>query len=358
MSRSSPIKFSDVCLPAGSADSVARVVNTGWLSQGPEVRKLEQLFSDRSAQYSLACSSGTTALHLALEALEISSGDVLVPALSYVATANAVLYAGLSPVFIDVDPISRCMSPSAMRAAVTDDVKAVILVDLNGRVGQNIECAAIAKRMGLHVIDDAAQALFSGRAGTYADISCYSLHGSKIVTAGEGGVITTPDKNLHERIELLRGQGQVKNKRYIHDRLAYNYRMTEMQAAIAQKSFSTLDRSIDVHLRLGEKYCETLSLQRDLTDGEYDWKYAVSVPHLTRAQRDAIVDDMADVVETRPMFYPLPEMSHLRGYPNDGYVVSSTISSMTLFLPLHVNLTDEDVLSVCEALTRSIEKCT
>ena len=218
---------------------VTECILTGWVSSaGKFVTRFEEIFAEFcGTQHAITTSSGTTALHLALLALGIGPGDeVIVPSLTFIATANAVTYTGASPVFIDSELETWNLDPNLIEEFITPRTKAIIPVHLYGHPVNMAAIVEIAQRHGLVVVEDAAEAhgaKYQGRrVGGIGDLGIFSFYGNKIVTTGEGGMVVTNRADLAEKIRILRGHGMSPERRYWHPVLGYNYRMTNLQAAL------------------------------------------------------------------------------------------------------------------------------
>jgi perosamine synthetase len=255
-------------------EAVRQVLESGWLTQGPFVSRFEKAFAARhGARHALAVTSCTTALHLALVVLGIGPGDeVIVPAFTWVATANVVVHCGATPVFVDVDPISFNVEPAAVRAALTARTKAVIAVHLFGRVAPMDELR-VAIPANIPIIEDAACATGAsdqGRpAGSLGLMGCFSLHPRKTVTCGEGGVVTTNDDELALLLDTYRNHGASVPEEVRHRGarpwelpefkvFGFNYRMTDIQAAVAEVQLRKLDRFLEERRALAALYDDRL----------------------------------------------------------------------------------------------------
>ena len=219
-----------------------------WISsRGEYINKFESSFSSYSdCKYGIAVSNGTAALHLALVALGIGIGDeVIVPDLTFAATINAVLNANATPVIVDIERDSWCIDPTEIERAITPKTKAVIPVHLYGQPCDMHSIMRIAKTHNIRVIEDCAEAhgaTFSGRkVGSFGDIGCFSFYGNKIITTGEGGMCTTNTHELDDKMRVLRDHGMSRTKKYWHDMVGFNYRMTNLQAAIGLSQFERID---------------------------------------------------------------------------------------------------------------------
>src|SRR5581483_301487 len=240
---------------------VAECVQTGWVSSaGKFVRRFEELFAELfEVEHAVAVSNGTTALHLALLALGIGPGDeVIVPALTFVATANAVTYCGATPVFADSEPTTWNIDPELAAAAVTPRTKAIVAVHLYGHPADLDPLL----ELGVPVVEDAAEAhgaRYRGRpVGSLGAVGTFSFYGNKIVTTGEGGMVVTDRADLAARVRQLRDHGMDPDRRYWHPVLGFNYRLTNLQAALGVAQLEKLDAILERKARLAELYAEGL----------------------------------------------------------------------------------------------------
>jgi perosamine synthetase len=343
---------------------VLEALDSNWISsQGPFNERLERLFAGHTGvRHALACTNGTAALHLALAAVGIGPQDeVICPALTYVATANAVRYCGAEPVFVDVDEQTWTLDPDQLAGAVTPRTRAVIAVHLYGRAADLDAICSFAHAHGLIVIEDAAEAHgaeYRGRrVGSIGDVGTFSMYGNKIVTAGEGGVVVTDDDRLAERIALLRGQGQDPKRRYWFTAVGFNYRMTNVAAAIALGQLEMIDWHLERRAQVGRWYAELLggvdgiTVATSTSTGGVDWLVPVLVP---ASARDPIAASLAlRGIETRPFFPPLHT---LPPYAFDGarFLVAERLAATGLNLPTSPALTRDDVEYVARSFIRAL----
>lgn len=259
--------------------AVARVIESGWVTQGPEVAAFEKEFADYTgAAYACAVSSCTSALHLALLALGIGPGDeVITVSHSFIATTNAIRYTGATPVFVDVDRSTYNMDPSLLESVYSPRTKAILAVHQIGMPCDMVSINAFAQSHGLRVVEDAACAIGSevdygngwekiGR--PHGDIACFSFHPRKVITTGDGGMLTTNDSEIDERFRLLRQHGMSVSDTQRHnsgkiifetyDTLGYNYRMTDIQAAIGRVQLNRIPEIIRNRRRLAEAYSKQI----------------------------------------------------------------------------------------------------
>ena len=220
-------------------NNVVEAVESGWVSsKGKFINEFEEKFASYCQMpRGIATSNGTAALHLALKALDVKEGDeVILPSLTFIATANSVLYCNAKPVFVDSHPDYWCIDPEKIEEAITPKTKAIIPVHLYGHPCDMDPIMSIAKKHGISVIEDCAQAhgaIYKGRiVGSIGDINCFSFFGNKLITTGEGGMCLTRNTELADRMRSLRNHGRAGTSEYKHEMLGYNYRMTNMQAAL------------------------------------------------------------------------------------------------------------------------------
>lgn len=341
-------------------EAVAAVVRSGRLTQGPKVEEFEEAFANTvGARHAVAVSNGTVALHLMLEAMGVEPDDeVLVPATTFVATANAVTYTGATPVIVDVDPDTYCMSVEAARRAITARTFAILPVHVFGAVADMPALGRLAYDHGLALAEDAAESLGAhqpGRhTGTIGFAGAFSFYGNKTITTGEGGMVVTDDTRLAGHMELLRGQGQTPGRRYWHHVVGYNYRMTEMQAALGLVQLRRLPHILDRRREVVAQYRELLGdavTFQQTTPGTAHgyWMVAVNL-HQSAIPIAARLDEQG--IETRPMFPPLHRMPMYA----DGQLrpVSDELYKTCLVLPTHANLTADDVRLVSESLLQAM----
>ncbi|MEM4522680.1 MAG: DegT/DnrJ/EryC1/StrS aminotransferase family protein, partial [Nitrososphaeria archaeon] len=243
--------------------NVIEAVKSGWVSsKGRFIDEFESSFAKYvGVKYGIATSNGTAALHLALAGLNIGSDDeVIVPDLTFAATINAVLYTRAKPVIVDINPEYWCIDPTKLEKAITSKTKAIILVHLYGHPCDMEPIMEIAEQHNLYVIEDVAEAHgaeYKGRkVGSFGHISCFSFYGNKVITTGEGGMCLTNDREIAERIKILRDHGMSPEKRYWHDVIGFNYRMTNLQAALGLAQLGKIERFIEKKREIAKKYEE------------------------------------------------------------------------------------------------------
>jgi perosamine synthetase len=269
-------------------EALKEPVFSGWITQGPKVKQMEEMFAKRhQVKHALAVSNCTTALHIALVALGVKEGDeVLVPAFTWVSTANAVMYCNATPVFVDVDPVTFNIDVNKIKEKITPKTKAIIPVHLFGLCADVDAIKQIAPE--LKIVEDgacAAGAALNGKqAGSLGDIGCFSLHPRKSVTTGEGGILTTNDDALAEKLNMLRNHGASISEEQRHkgpkpyilpefDMVGYNYRMTDLQGAIGVVQVGKLDQFINERNEWASYYENELSKIDWIRTPKYDSKF-------------------------------------------------------------------------------------
>lgn len=362
------IPVAEPCLGEEELQNIIEVVKSGWISSiGKFIGEFEQKFASYCGQkYGVATSNGTVALHLALKALGVEEGDeVIVPTLTFVATANAVTYCNAKPVFVDSHPDYWCIDPEEIEEKITRRTKAIIPVHLYGHPCDMKPIMDISKVHNLYVIEDAAEAHgaeYRGKkVGSFGDISCFSFYGNKIITTGEGGMCLTDNEELAERMRFLRDQAMNPNKRYWHDAIGFNYRMTNLQAAVGVAQLEKLDGFIERKRQIAYWYAEELKglQEKGLIKLHPEmpwakcvyWMYSVLVEN---ENRDNLMKKLEERgIGTRPFFYPmhvLPPYQTKKRYP-----VAEELSKKGVNLPSVLDLNKEDVRYIIEIIRRSRE---
>jgi perosamine synthetase len=339
-----------------------------WISsRGEFLDAFEARFAQMSgARHCASVSNGTVALHLALAALGVGPGDeVIMPALTYVATANAVLYCGATPVFVDVTEDDWSLDLRQVEAAITPATVGVLSVDLYGHPAKYRELRELADRTGLWWVSDSAEAVFAQDngilAGSLADATTFSFFGNKVLTSGEGGAVTTNDEGLMASMGVLKNQGVNPTTRYFHDRLGYNYRLTNLQAALLVAQLDRADEIIQTRTAIIDRYEASLRsspavqlqpVRAGVTRSP--WLMTATLRGVDRRARDGVMSAMADRgVETRPIFVPMTALPHLSG-EHGPTPTSADLSSRGISLPTHPGLADAQVDEVCHALLESL----
>ncbi len=340
-------------------------VQSTWISaHGEYVARFEAAFSEFcGARHAACCSSGTAALHLALRALDVGPGDeVLVPTLTFVATANAVTYCGARPVFVDAEPATWNINPSLIEASITSRTKGIVVVHLYGHPVNMEPVLAIARRRGLFVLEDAAEAHgaeYQGRSvGTLGHMATFSFSGNKTITTGEGGMVVTDDAALAAKVCQQRAQAMDPTRRYWFPIIGFNYELTNIAAAIGLAQLEMADWHIQRRREVASWYRQDLEGVRGIAwQAEQPWArhaywmFSVLVDE-TAHNRDLIMTRLAERgIETRPVFYPLHTLPPYRADTvNSELPVAERIARTGISLPTWAGLTREDVGYVSECL--------
>ena len=354
-------------LQGNELEYVTECVSTGWISsQGKYVKRFEQDFAKYTgADYALSVSNGTVALHLALVALGIAPEDeVIVPDLTFASPLNAVLYVGAKPVILDVDPNTACLDIELIEGAITENTKAIIPVHLYGHPVDMKPLMEIAQKYDLKVIEDCAEAVgsyYHGRhVGCFGDAATFSFFGNKTITTGEGGMVLFKKQTVFEKAKLLRDHGMSKDKRYWHEEIGYNYRLTNLQAAVGVAQLERSDHLVSQKRWMAEIYSGRL---RDLglfsLPGEYGdvvnsyWLYTIYLKNPGEETRDSILDQLRNYgIQSSPVFYSMHRMPpyHKYAFCSSRYNNSLSLSKGGISLPSSASVTLDEINRVCDAL--------
>jgi perosamine synthetase len=339
---------------------VTECILTGWVSSsGKFVTQFEEMFADFcDTKHAIATSNGTCALHLALLALDVGPDDeVIVPSLTFIATANAVTYTGARPVFVDSERATWNIDPEQIEAVISPRTKAIIPVHLYGHPADMDAIMDIATRNNLVVVEDAAEAhgaRYKGQSvGGIGHVGVFSFYGNKIVTTGEGGMLVTNRDDIAERARILRDHGMAPDRRYWHLALGYNYRMTNLQAALGVAQMEKIDEILAIKHQIAATYAECLQDVPGLhlpPDAEWAenvyWLYSVLIEsEVYGRNRDELVKCLvAENIETRPVFPPVHTQPI---YETDQTLpVAEHISEVGLSLPSAVSLKRDDIVRI------------
>jgi len=359
-----PIPIAKVDLAEDEIEAAVAVLRSGSLRQGRVCTEFEQRFAEMTgAKHAVVVSSGTAALHLAWLALLQPGDEVLVPAFSFVATASTVVLAGGRPVFCDVEPGTATLDVDDARKKLTDRTVAVSPVHLYGGVCDVDGIAGLASEHNLKVVWDAAQAhgALHGAvdAGALPDMSCFSFYASKNMTTGEGGMITTPDDALAQRLRLLRSHGQA--QKYQHTLIGLNYRMTDVQAAIGLKQLERLPAAVASRRANAALLDDLLAglpgvalpVERPGTTHCFHL-YTITVdPEVAGVSRDELQQELGDLGIETAVHYPTPihrQPVFARDYAEVSLPVSERLAGQVLSIPVHPALDEADVRRVGEAV--------
>jgi perosamine synthetase len=349
------------------ADNVADAVRSTWISSaGRYLDTFEREFGRVcQTEHVVPVSNGTVALHLVLEALGVGAGDeVIVPSMTYIATANAVSYCGATPVFVDISAETWGIDPDAVAAAITPRTVAVIAVHLYGHPADMDPLRALADQHGLALVEDAAEAPFAEykgrRAGSLGDVATFSFYGNKVVTSGEGGAVTTNDAALAARMRLLRGQGMDPERRYWFPVIGYNYRLTNVAAALLCGQLSRVDEMLARRRALYATYDEHFRDVPGLTlQPIAEW--AVITPWLygllldDAETRDRVAGRLtAQGIDTRPFFVPIHTLPPYQGRCASELPVTARLGDCGLSLPTSSAFAPDVAARVASTVLRAL----
>ncbi len=361
------LRVADTLLDGNERRYLEECIDTNWVSStGSFVARLEQQFAAAvGCQFAVACSSGTAALHLALAAAGIAAGDeVIVPAFTMIASATSVIYTGGTPVLVDAEPRTWNIDPERVLDKLTPRTRALVAVRTYGVPAAIDELREIARRNGLVLIEDAAEAhgaTYKGRpAGSLGDIAAFSLYGNKILTAGEGGLVTTNDERIAAVARELRDHAFSSERHFWHRRLGFNYRMTNLQAAVALAQVERFSELVALRAVNAQRYREALAGIEGVglppeQDGAVSWMFGITVHQRFGISRDELRRRLAARgVETRTFFVPLHLQPALYArFAGQRYPVAEQLGRGGLYLPSGPALRDEDIAYVAESVRAS-----
>ena len=352
--------------------AAAEVVRSGRLALGPKTEEFERLVAEYvGVKHAVAVSSGTAALHLIVKALGIGPEDeVLVPSFTFVASVNVILYEGAKPVFVDIEPDTYNLDPEDLENRITPRTKAIMVVDVFGHPAEWDEISRIAEKYGLKVIDDSCEALgaeYKGKKlGQFGDAAAFAFYPNKQMTTGEGGMIVTNDDQVAKLCRSLRNQGRGEMGAWLeHERLGYNYRMTEMSAALGVSQFRRIEELLAKRERVARMYTERLSelewIRTPVVRPYVRMSWFVYVVTLAEGMhRDPVMKALAEEgIPTRGYFSPVHLQPYVRrrlGTKEGMLPVTESAARRTIALPFHGNMTEAEVDMVVEALKRCVEK--
>jgi perosamine synthetase len=351
-------------------------IETGWISsEGPFVTEFESKFSQYVSQkHGVAVCNGTAALDVAIAALEIGQGDeVIIPSFTIISCVHQIVRAGATPVFVDADAKTWNMDVSQVGQKITSRTKAIMAVHIYGLAVDMDPLIQIARQHGLKVIEDAAEAIgqtYRNRpCGSLGDISVFSFYPNKHVTTGEGGMIVTSDHHLAERCKSLRNLCFQPERRFVHEEIGWNYRMTNLQAALGLSQLERVDEFVERKRAMGALYTSLLSdvphLQLPVAETDYSknvyWVYGlVLADELRMDAAEAMRRLSRKGIGTRPFFWPLHLQPVLKKYgfvTGERLAVSEKLGSHGFYVPSGLALTNEQIESVAGAVREVIDEC-
>jgi len=353
---------------------VTDCIKTGWISAyGKYVSEFEERFSDYiGVKYGVTTCNGTIALHLAVESLEIGKGDeVIIPTFTIISTALSLLYSGAKPVLVDSEPETWNMDVDQISEKITKKTKAIMPVHIYGHPVDMGPLMEIAEDHNLYIIEDAAEvhgALYKGKkVGGLGDVGCFSFFANKIITTGEGGMIVTDDKKIYERAITLKDLAHSKEKRFLHHLLGYNYRMTNLQAAVGLAQLENIEKLVEIKRKNATLYTKLLGdivglelpKEKPWAKNVY-WMYALTVNDEFGIDRDELQRRLLEMgVDTRTFFIPMhmqPVLLERGLFKGDYYPVAEDIAERGFYLPSGLALTEEQIYYVSDAIKEISEE--
>jgi perosamine synthetase len=350
------IRWWEPAVGAEEAELVAGVLRSNYLNEGDVTEEFERRLADLlGVRFAVATTSGTTALFLALAGLGVGHGDdVIVPDVTFAATANAVLLAGARPVLADVDPDTMNLDVHKLEQYLTPHTRAIIPVHVSGRAVDMVSLLWFARTRGLLVVEDATEALLSRYRdqwlGTYGDAGCFSFSPNKTITTGQGGLVVTKSEQLYRRLRELKDQGRSTRGTGgddLHPAVGYNFKLTNLQAAVGLGQLTRLDQRRKRQREIRDSYAERLARIEEMSffhvvDETPQWTDVLT------SQRDELVDHLARRgIECRKFWLPLHAQAPYR-QPDDLFPESTRVCSRALWLPSSFRMTDADVAIVCQ----------
>lgn len=378
------MNITEPCFDDDEITSLKKCLSSKWVTQGPMTEEFERLIAEKhGAKHALACTSCTSALHLSMMALELEPGDeVIVPAFTWVTSAFSAEYVGAKVVFADIDLATFNLDPAALEAAITPRTKAIVVVHLFGLAAPMREIMEIARRHDLRVIEDAACAIgttYNGTPiGTFGDMGCFSFHPRKVITTGEGGMVLTNDQRLADLVASYRNHGSTGIAvddpephgpwtMATFDRVGFNLRMSDIQAAVGVAQCGKLDRLLVDRRASAERYSSMLSGVSDVAlpsdggdDGHTYQSYVVRLLEGGRVRRNTIMSHMAsEEIQTRPGTHSVPRLgfyARQRAESAMDFSNANVAEDTTITLPIIPGMTDDQGAFVVEQFFHAMKK--
>lgn len=376
------IPVNEPLLGSQERDYVLECLQTGWISSaGPFIEQFEQQWSHYcQRRYGVSVSNGTTALQAAIRALDLQPEDeVIMPSFTIISCALAVVYAGGKPVLVDSDPDTWCLDVRQIEQRLTPRTRAIMPVHIYGHPVDMEPLLEIAARHGLYVIEDAAEAHGAEcqfgrdstapvwhRCGSFGTLSCFSFYANKLITTGEGGMVLTDDPQMAERLQRLRNLCFLPERRFYHKELGYNFRLTNLQAAVGLAQIQRIEQIVARKRAMGKQYNELLQgipglqlpSEQPWARNVY-WMYGVVLDEETGLDASKFAQRLQTYeVETRPFFLGMHEQPilHQQGlFVDEHYPVAERLGRQGLYLPSGLALTDEQLERVCAAVREVLQ---
>jgi len=344
-------------------------VDTNWISsRGKFIEEFENKFAAYiGMKYGVATTSGTTAIHLALASLGIKKGDeIIIPAFTMIGSVYPIIYCGATPVLVDSELETWNIDVSKIEEKITKNTKAIMVVHIYGHPCDMDPVMKIAKKYNLYIIEDAAEAhgaeYKNKKVGSFGDISCFSFYANKIITTGEGGMLLTNDEKIYERAKILKDMAFIKERRFLHYEVGYNYRMTNMQAAIGLAQLERIDEYVEARRRNAKLYNNllkdiegiTLPPEKEWAKNVY-WMYSILVDkEKFGISRDELMKKLEEKgIETRPFFIPMhqqPIFNKMELFRGEKYHIAKKLSQEGINLPSSSSLTRKEIEDIVQII--------
>lgn len=341
-----------------------------WISsQGKYIELFEDAFAKFcGTKYAIAVSNGTVAIHLALVCLGVGKNDeVIIPDLTFVATANAVTYVQAKPIPVDCELNTWNIDPKRIEEKITTKTKAIIVVHLYGYPCNMGEISKIAKKYGIPIVEDAAEAhgakYLETRVGSIGEVGCFSFYGNKVITTGEGGMIVTNNSVIAEKARFLKDHAMSKERRYFHPEIGFNYRMTNIQAAIGLAQLEKVEEILDKKRIVATKYFDLLKANTFIDYQHSErwatniyWMVSILLNNNSRIKRDELAREMYEKnIDSRPFFVPIHELPAFE-QENRKFPVAVRLSLNGINLPSYPSITDGEISYICQTISELCQK--
>ncbi|MBK8382411.1 MAG: DegT/DnrJ/EryC1/StrS family aminotransferase [Ignavibacteria bacterium] len=344
-------------------------IETGWISsEGPYVKEFEEKFSERAGRkFGIAVCNGTAALEAAVIAAGVKKGDeVILPSFTIISCASSIIRAGAIPVLVDSEEDNWNMNVNQIRKKITNKTTAIMIVHIYGLPVDIDPVLKLAEEFNLKIIEDAAELIgqtYKGKpCGSFGDVSTFSFYPNKHITTGEGGMIVTDDPEIESRCRSLRNLCFKPEKRFVHDELGFNFRMTNLQAALGLAQFERLDEFINRKRWIGKLYNEqfrnfpyfNIPLEKSEFAENIYWVYGILLNEKSKMNAEEIMKLLNQKnIGTRPFFYPMhlqPVFKKMGLFENEKYPVSEKLSEFGFYIPSGLALTEDQIITSAEAL--------
>ena len=352
---------------------VNECLKTGWISSGGKfITEFEEKFAAYiNKKHGIAVNNGTNALILALRVLDLPRGtEVIMPTFTIISCALACIYNNLKPVLVDCDVDTWNMNVSQIEEKITNKTKVIMVVHVYGHPVEMNSVIEMAKKYNLYIVEDAAEAIgaeYKGqKCGIFGDLSCFSFYANKTITTGEGGMVLTDDDKLAEKLRRLRNLGFIPQHRFYHEELGYNFRMTNIQAAIGLAQLERIEEHINIKRKIGKLYTEFLKhilylqlpVEKEWAKNIY-WMYGIVLDEKTRVNAEGFGKKLLrNGIQTRPFFLGMHEQPafHKMGlFINEHYPVAERIAKQGLYLPSGLTLKEKEIKKIAKAMEKILE---